>query len=266
MKIIVNADDLGLTHESNLGVADAFGRGYCTQTTCVVNSEFTEEGAATAHERGFADRVGLHFNLSECRPLSEAIESLPKYVADGTLHYTPRYMDKATYGCSPFLTYVGEYLEDGFGREVEAVRDEVRAQVERFRELGFACSHIDSHTNMLVDLPVWLAARPVVEQAGFRTMRCTFDSFATDDLYNRMYRTWLAAERADAHLTCVGYSSSVPRFMKRREALDAASTVEIYIHPILVDGQLVDNFTGGNLLDDEMRELEGLERTTFFEL
>ena len=37
MKIIINADDLGLTKESNYGILKAFERGYVTQTTLIVN-------------------------------------------------------------------------------------------------------------------------------------------------------------------------------------------------------------------------------------
>ena len=42
MKIIINADDLGLTKESNYGILKAFERGYVTQTTLIVNSEGAE--------------------------------------------------------------------------------------------------------------------------------------------------------------------------------------------------------------------------------
>lgn len=270
MKVIVNADDLGLTAEANRAIRMCMEQGLVCQTTLVVNSEHTEEGAAIAHELGCEGRVGLHLNLSECRPLSSAISELPGYVSNGLLCHMPRFMDKATYGISPLLTYADAYRTPEFAQEVRAVREEVKAQVDRFCSLGFEPIHIDSHANQLVDLPVWLAARPVIEDAGFKTMRCTFDSFATDDLYNEAWRLWLADQRASAGLTCVGYSSSVPRFMRRRAELEAGpeagQTIEIYVHPIEVDGVLIDNMTGGRRLDDDLAELEGIERTSFFEL
>ena len=266
MRIIINADDLGLTHESNMGIAECFERGFVTQTTLVANSPWAEEGAAIAHERGFADRVGLHFNLKECPPLTKAIAELPKYVRDGELWYDPAYMKKETYGMSPLLTYVESYLEEGFAAEVEAIRQEFAAHVERFRQLGFALDHVDSHNNAFVDLPTWLAVRPVVAEVGFRTMRCTFDSFGTDDLYNEVYRAWLVAERAKLGLKTTDFSGSVTRFGKRRAELPEDCLAEIYVHPIKVGGQLIDNFTGGLLIEDQVATLEGLERTSFFEL
>ena len=58
--------------------------------------------------------------------------------------------------------------------------------------------------------------------------------------------------------------------MRRRAELEAGpeagQTIEIYVHPIEVDGVLIDNMTGGRRLDDDLAELEGIERTSFFEL
>ena len=267
MKLIINADDLGLSAESNEGIKRAWELGYFTQTTFVANSDFSEAGAQLAADLGITDIVGLHLNIGEQHPLSSKLAQLPKYVdSRGMLNYNSVFMEKDTYGQSPFTTYAELYQADDFKREVEALRDEVALHIERFRALGFTCRHIDSHRNALVDLPVWLAARPVIEEAGFTTTRPTFDSFATDDLYNKAYRTWLAAERRDAGLTTVGHSSSIPKFASRRDTMGTDETIEVYVHPQWTDGQLIDGFTGGNLLADDIAAIDGIERTTFFEL
>ena len=267
MRIIINADDLGLTHEANLGIAEAHARGMFTQATLVVNSEFTDEGVALAHDLGIEDRVGLHLNLSECEPLSQAIRKLPAYVGeDGRLCYTPRFMTDEHRGESPFVYLAERRLEQDFAEEVAAVREEVAAQVARFRELGFSCRHLDSHLSTHFDMVVWLAARPVLEEAGFCTMRPTHDSFKTDDLYNRLYNEWLDAERAAAGLFSADYVSSAPRLMWRRHQLPPDALVEIYVHPILVNGRLEDNFANGALLEDTIRCADGLPRTSYYEL
>ena len=272
MRIIINADDLGLTHEANLGVKQAFEKGLITQSTFVANSECSAEGAAIAHDLGVADRVGLHLNLCECEPLTQGIRSFAKYMAQdgsGVFDFNPHFMEKETYGASPFVTYAQSYLSQEFADEVEAVREEVIAQINAFRDYGFACRHIDGHRNVLVDLPIWLAAAPAIEEAGFTTIRPVFDSFTQDDLMNEAYQTWIAVDRAFSGLDTVGYSSSVPRFGKRREELleeDDSQTIEIYVHPIVEDGKLVDNFTGGMLLEDNIAQLDGFERTSYFEL
>ncbi len=272
MRVIINADDLGLTHEANVGVREAFNQGLCTQATIVVNSEFSEEGAQMAHEYKFADRVGLHINLSEGKPLSKAICKFSKYVDEqGNFSYNPAFMQSDSYGISPLLSYINDYTTDAFAAEVEAVSEEIKAQVERFRELGFRISHVDSHNNALVDLPVWLAGGSALRNAGFKSMRCTFDSFSTDDMYNQAYRLWLANQRTEAGFVCLSYSSSVQHYLKQRARLSAAwfapgEPIEIYVHPVMRDGVLLDNFTDGIELAQNVSELDGIERASYFEL
>ena len=70
MKLIVNADDFGKTQESNLGVLKAFQKGYCSQTSIIVNTNYFDEAVQFAKENNLLDKVGLHINLFEGTPLS----------------------------------------------------------------------------------------------------------------------------------------------------------------------------------------------------
>ena len=269
MKLIINTDDLGLTHEANLGIELAYKHGIPTESTLVCNSEFSEEGAKLAWDMGFADHVGVHFNLGECRPLTDAIKAFPKYCTpEGDFDHNSVFMEKATYGHSPFLTYMGEYLEDSFAREVEAVRQEVDAQIQRFKSFGFTCRHFDAHRNSILDLVIHLAAKPVIEAEGFVTTRPVFDSFTNGDLYNAMYRTWIEAEHAAMGLKTCCYTSSAPRFARRRDDLNLGpdDIAEIYVHPIFVDGELIDNLTGGQKLLEDTAILRDYDKTSYFEL
>ena len=271
MRVIINANDYGLNHEANLGVSKAFEEGLCTQATLVVNTDFTDEAVAMIREAGNEDLIGLHINLSEGKPLSYSIRELPKYVGeDGTFHYVPAFYREETPAVSPLLTYKDEYQTEEFAAEVAAVREEIDAQVTRFQELGFRLSHVDSHKNVLIDLPVWLAARPVLEVSGFRTTRCTYESFSTDDIYNRAYRLWINDQRKRANLASSRYCSSVATFLKHRSRLSAAwfapgEPIEIYIDPLYIDGELVDGCSNHSPLGDIVGKVAGLERATFFE-
>ena len=53
MKIIINADDFGLSHDVNLAVVEAFKRGFVTNATIMVNMPGFEEGVALSKENGF---------------------------------------------------------------------------------------------------------------------------------------------------------------------------------------------------------------------
>lgn len=74
MKLIVNADDFGLTDGVTLGILHAMEHGIVTSTTMMVNTPGAQAAADIARrEAGLA--VGLHINISLGSPLT-ACESL----------------------------------------------------------------------------------------------------------------------------------------------------------------------------------------------
>ena len=77
MPLLVNADDFGKSAEINRAVAEAFERGYITHTTLMANMPAAEEAVDLARQKGFAERVGLHLNLTEGLPLSLPIRGNP---------------------------------------------------------------------------------------------------------------------------------------------------------------------------------------------
>lgn len=266
MKIIINADDLGLTEESNKGISEAFEQGYITQTTFIVNSIRSDEGAALAHYYGFDNKVGLHINLSEGYPLTDDIKHYPKYVKDGKLCYIPEFMSKRSYTKSPLFTYHDFIHTPEFSKEVHALRKEIEAQIQKFISYGFPCRHIDSHCNQFVDLPVWLAVKPLLLNYHFESIRGIFHSFYSDDIYNQIYSSWLNTELQSTNLTHLSYISSISKFMENKHQLSNESIIELYVHPILLNGVLTDNFTGGISLKDNISHIASYDPYTYFQL
>lgn len=68
--LILNADDFGLSPSVNRGIVEAYHAGVITSTTLMANMPGFDEAVQIAKaEPGLG--VGLHFNLSYGRPLSE---------------------------------------------------------------------------------------------------------------------------------------------------------------------------------------------------
>ena len=123
-RLIVNADDFGLTGGVSRGILRAHREGLVTSTTVLVGlSPQPELDAAAA---GSSLGLGLHFNLTWGRPVSPA-ERVPSLVdADGR-----------------------------FGRDLAALQERARAddvrrecevQIEAFaRRFGRQPTHLDSH-------------------------------------------------------------------------------------------------------------------------
>jgi chitin disaccharide deacetylase len=127
IELVVNADDFGHSELTNDGIVRAREHGIVTSTSLMVRRPGAEHAAEYA--RGAPDfGVGLHVDFG------------PWETRDGDV---PRVAPRAP------------------------VADEVRAQLERFRELvGRDPTHIDSHHHVHRDEPVGPVARALAARLG----------------------------------------------------------------------------------------------------
>lgn len=122
MKLIVNADDFGLTDGVTYGILDAMSRGIVTSTTMMVNTPGTQKAAAIVRENPEL-AVGLHINISLGMPLTNCPS-----LTEGGVFLKPS-----------AIANDERYSEDELYQEMSA-------QYHRFVELtGRKPSHMDSH-------------------------------------------------------------------------------------------------------------------------
>ena len=130
-RLIVNADDFGLTDGVNRAVVECHEAGAVSSTTLLVAA-----GAAEAAARLAAGNpslgVGLHLNLTSGRPV------LP--------HGRVRSL-VASSGGFPGPAGALLRLSTGYARTAE-LEAEIEAQLLRCRELGITPTHIDSHHHL----------------------------------------------------------------------------------------------------------------------
>ncbi len=69
MKLVVHADDFGLTRETTEGVLEAFDHGALTSTSIVANGTFFDE-AMEEYLKRKNFRLAIHLNLAEGKPVS----------------------------------------------------------------------------------------------------------------------------------------------------------------------------------------------------
>lgn len=143
-RIIVNADDLGLTTSVNTAIFDVFRAGNLSSATLMVNMPGTRDAVERLKQYpGLA--VGLHFCITEGWPLT----------GSSTLT-DPRgaFLDRST--------LIGRSLR---GRTDAAdVRREFDAQLARARELGVTVTHADSHQHVMMLPAIFDAVAPVLER------------------------------------------------------------------------------------------------------
>jgi predicted glycoside hydrolase/deacetylase ChbG (UPF0249 family) len=129
-RLIVNADDFGLTPGVSEGILAAHRRGIVTSTTMLVNREVPREHIARARDAGLG--LGLHVNLTLGKPLTRGASLVD---AGGA-----------------FVRDARRAAARASARDVER---EVEAQVERFEKLvGAGPTHLDSHHHVGLHAPV----------------------------------------------------------------------------------------------------------------
>lgn len=130
-KVIINADDFGLSEEINLGIIKTHREGIVTNTSIVINGNFVEHGLPLIKQAPNLG-TGIHLNLTQGKPI------LPK---DECKTFTDQH--------GRFLAY-SQFLQRLFLHRIklEEIKKELRAQIERFLSYGLRCSHIDSHKHI----------------------------------------------------------------------------------------------------------------------
>jgi hopanoid biosynthesis associated protein HpnK len=142
-RLIVNADDLGLTPGVNRGILQAFQDGIVTSASLIVTGSAFEEAVAFARQNPELD-VGLHLTLVEERAVLRR-EVLPTLVDDtGRLPRTS-----------------GEFLRRAFLGRIswDEVEREIAAQIARFQKTGLRLSHVDGHQHLHMFPPVFQIVR-----------------------------------------------------------------------------------------------------------
>jgi hypothetical protein len=126
--VILNCDDLGSSHAANLGVYEALRAGVATSASLMVPCPWAREAAS----RYRGEDVGVHLTLN-------AEYDLYRW---GPITHAPSLLD----GDGGFPRTLDDVWDHA---DLEEVRRELRAQVERAILWGFDVSHLDSHMGTL---------------------------------------------------------------------------------------------------------------------
>ena len=131
MRLIIEADDFGLSESISNGIIDGINGGYITSTNIMANMPFAKYAVEKALENNIKS-VGLHFNLTVGKPLTKNLLLTDE---NGVFLYNRKQIE------NPNLTY-------------ESVYNEMMAQIkqiEKFSKGKLKLNHITCHHDHLGD-------------------------------------------------------------------------------------------------------------------
>lgn len=149
-RLIVNADDFGLSPAVNSGILAAHTEGILTSATLLANAPAFDEAVAIAKKTPSLG-VGVHLNLVRGKPLSPVGEVPALVSADGVLR-----------------RFRLRRLTPGFLRAAAA---EYRRQVEKVVAAGIRPTHIDFEKHHAWQAPLYRVACQVAAEQGIPAVR-----------------------------------------------------------------------------------------------
>lgn len=208
MKLVVNADDFGLSKGVNLGIIEAYRNGIVTSTTMMMNMPEIEHALTLFRENNELG-LGIHLVLTAGRPVCNSVPSL---IQENGKFYK--------------LSEIAKYAR------IEDVRKEFTCQLEKFFSLGIEPTHIDSHHHVHMeeqvldivldlaskyDIPVRLGDSKILKKESYKGIKTT--RYFSDEFY--------------------GQNLTSEKFLDILKVAHQYDTVEIMTHPAYVDQSLL---------------------------
>ena len=180
LKLVVNADDFGLSERVNDGILHSHRHGILTSASIMANGAAFGHAAELARTTPGLD-VGVHLTLVEERPLLPVSE-VPSLVAP----------DGRCWG------HVTTFTRRYFGGAIDAtqVRRELEAQIRRVIDAGLQPTHLDSHQHVHMLPEVLRVTVALAREFGIRWVRFPAEPVAAYMASNPARLAQLVALRA----------------------------------------------------------------------
>jgi len=166
-RLIINADDFGLTSGINRSIAELHRAGVLTSATLMATGPAFEDAIAIARSLPSLG-IGCHIVLTDGVPASPP-ETIPSLLGPDGKTFRPSLMN-----------FVQALLR-GHIREADIER-EAEAQIDRLQQAGIAITHVDTHKHTHLFPAVTRPLLQVFERAKIMAIRNPFEPAFTQRL------------------------------------------------------------------------------------
>lgn len=227
-KIVVNADDFGYSSSLNQSIMKSFEMNMHSTTTLMCNMPGFEEACDLAFENKITDRIGIHLNMTEGKPLTENIKNFKKFVNENG---------------EMFKSFKGQFLSS---EERKVVYEELQAQIDRFKSKHFSPTHADTHHHFHFYIGTNLIIKELALKNRIPAVRLRFnwgDLSIQRRIYSKVVNTGLA----------LAGLAKTKRFCEIRtvdkELLSLNIPIEIMVHPVHGENNEIVNYVNGKNME-----------------
>ena len=159
-RLILNADDFGLTPGVNRAIAELHQAGALTSTTLMATGPAFDDAVATAHANP-ALGVGCHIVLTDGAPVSPP-ETIPTLLGPDRKNFRPSLVD-----------FVQALLRGKIS--AHDIEREAAAQIQKLQQAGIQVTHLDTHKHTHLFPGVLDPLLRLAEQHSIRAIRHPFE-------------------------------------------------------------------------------------------
>lgn len=182
-KLIVNADDFGLTESINNGILESFCNGIVTRTSLIANASAFNQALKLSQENP-ALNVGIHLTLIEEKPVSSPMKIKSLIDTDG----------KFFKNCRVFLL---KYIKRQIS--LSEIRIELEAQIKKAKDNGIKITHLDSHQHLHMIPGIFSIVKEIMGKFDIKNIR--MPNFTLKKILNlKELSTGLLAKKCKASL------------------------------------------------------------------
>ncbi len=213
MRIIVNADDLGLSQEVSECIFALMARRRITSATILANAPFWEAAARQAAQFPWCS-FGVHLNLTQFRPLTATPDLQP--LLDETGRFSRNTFQSARFGAALRQAIFREWL----------------SQIARVQAAGLRISHLDSHHDVHVQPQLFWTLKQLQRQTGLTKVRLAENLVPASQRPSRQNFFWnLAVKFIPPSRTTDGFGRFNTVFQASQKDLARFRTLELMVHP-----------------------------------
>lgn len=208
--LIVNADDFGMSAETNRAIVEAFENNVISSATLMTNMPGFDEACELAHRHRLLGKIGLHLNLTSGYLLSSPIRQCPRF-------------------CDNVGMFRARQTRFRLSKEERlAVETEIATQIKACLDHGLYPTHLDSHHHVHTEWAIGASVIAVARRYGIKAIRLSRNCGPGIDLVHKFYK-WAYNTRLRR------YGLAKTRFFGSaadvQEILAAASgDVEVMVH------------------------------------
>lgn len=216
MKLIINADDFGISRGQNYAIADCFTNGIVTSTTLMATGQAFDHAVQIAKQLPDLD-VGIHLTLDLGQPVSPLAE-IPSLLKGAS-----------------FKKY--DLTQKKLLLSIEEAAAEWRRQIEKVLATGIQVSHMDSHHHIHMKEPLLPLFTDLAREYQL-AIRFHPRQWSTEEL-EAAAPLLAGLPRADKFINRFYQEEIYPEFFDTLQK--ETGVCEIMCHPAYLDKWLLDN-------------------------